>query len=93
MWRGGCIIRSRFLGEIRRAFEHNPQLPSLLQDSFFEAAIKEAERHWRDTLSFAIAQQIPVPAMSAALAFFDGYRTKRGSAAMIQAQRDRNNFV
>ncbi len=88
MWRGGCIIRSRFLGEIRRAFEQNPELPSLLQDGFFETAIKEAESHWRDTLTFAIAQQIPVPAMSAALAFFDGYRTKRGSAAMIQAQRD-----
>ncbi|WP_178862417.1 decarboxylating NADP(+)-dependent phosphogluconate dehydrogenase [Thiomicrorhabdus cannonii] len=88
MWRGGCIIRSTFLGEIKRAFDEQPGLLNLLQDSFFEHAIKQAEANWRKALIFAIEQGIPTPALSSALAFFDGYRCANGSANMLQAQRD-----
>ena len=88
MWRGGCIIRSVFLGEIKRAFTENPELPSLMMDTFFEEALKRAVPHWRNVVMYAIGRGIPVPAMSSALAFFDGYRSERVSANMIQAQRD-----
>lgn len=88
MWRGGCIIRSTFLGEIKRAFDEQPGLLNLLQDSFFEHAIKQAENNWRKAIIFAIEQRIPTPALSSALAFFDGYRCANGSANMLQAQRD-----
>lgn len=88
MWRGGCIIRSVFLGEIRRAYHEDPDLSSLLLDPFFEGAIKRTERSWRKAVVFGIESSIPTPAMSAALAFFDGYRSERVSANMIQAQRD-----
>lgn len=88
MWRGGCIIRSTFLGEIKRAFDEQPGLLNLLQDSFFEHAIKQAETNWRKAIIFAIEQRIPTPALSSALAFFDGYRCANGSANMLQAQRD-----
>jgi 6-phosphogluconate dehydrogenase len=89
MWRGGCIIRSVFLTKIQDAFDRaGPQLPSLLHDKFFIDAIANAQHGWRNTLQFAIAQGIPVPAMSAALAFYDGYRTEKLPANLIQAQRD-----
>lgn len=88
MWRGGCIIRSTFLGEIKRAFDEQPGLLNLLQDSFFEHALKQAEANWRKAIIFAIEQRIPTPALSSALAFFDGYRCANGSANMLQAQRD-----
>jgi len=88
MWRGGCIIRSTFLGEIKRAYEELPQLNNLLQDHFFESAIKSSEVLWRKAIVFGVKLSIPLPAMGSALAFFDGYRSERVSANMIQAQRD-----
>lgn len=88
MWRGGCIIRSRFLGDIRRAFAANPVLPNLLQDDYFVGQILPCIPRWREAIVFAVRSGIPVPAMGSALAFFDGYRREHGSANMIQAQRD-----
>ena len=88
LWRGGCIIRSRFLGDIKRAFERNPDLENLLLDDFFAAAIRRAEPGWRRAVALGIQQGIPLPACSAALAFFDGYRRARLPANLLQAQRD-----
>jgi 6-phosphogluconate dehydrogenase len=88
MWRGGCIIRSRFLGDIKKAFDKNPKLENLLVDDFFQAAIKEAQDGWRRTIAHAATAGIPTPAMSSALAFFDGYRRDRLPANLVQAQRD-----
>lgn len=89
MWRGGCIIRSVFLTKIQEAFKRTgPNLPSLLHDEFFISAISEAQTGWRSALQFAISQGIPVPAMSSALAFYDGYRSPKLPANLIQAQRD-----
>jgi len=88
MWRGGCIIRSRFLGEIKEAYAQDPGLPNLLQAPFFASAIKGCEANWRRAVGFAVSRGIPVPALSSALAFFDGYRRRTVAANMIQAQRD-----
>ncbi len=88
LWRGGCIIRSRFLGDIKRAFERNPDLENLLLDDFFAAAIRRAEPGWRRAVALGIQHGIPLPACSAALAFFDGYRRARLPANLLQAQRD-----
>jgi len=88
LWRGGCIIRSRFLGDIKRAFERNPELENLLLDDFFAAAIRQAEPGWRRAVALGIQHGIPLPALSAALAFFDGYRRPRLPANLLQAQRD-----
>ena len=88
MWRGGCIIRSTFLAEIKRAYDEKPALQNLLQDGFFEKAIKTSETNWRKAIIFGIEQRIPTPALSSALAFFDGYRSATCSANMLQAQRD-----
>lgn len=88
MWRGGCIIRSAFLKNIKQAYEKNPQLENLLLDSFFSAAIKQAEPGWRNTVQLAVQLGIPVPTFSAALAFYDGYRRGRLPANLLQAQRD-----
>ena len=88
MWRGGCIIRSRFLGNIKQAFEQNPELDNLLLDPFFSQAIKKAETGWRRAVTFGIERGIPLPAFSSALAFFDGYRSERLPANLLQAQRD-----
>ncbi len=88
MWRGGCIIRSAFLGEIKRAFDKNPALDNLLLDPFFKKAIKGCQRSWRKVVSTAVRKGIPVPAFSTALAFFDGFRTERLPANLLQAQRD-----
>ena len=88
MWRGGCIIRSRFLGEIRRAYDENPELTSLLLDDFFGEQIRTCVPHWRTTVAYAVTAGIPASALGSALAFFDGYRSERVSADMIQAQRD-----
>ncbi|MEA3406034.1 MAG: decarboxylating NADP(+)-dependent phosphogluconate dehydrogenase [Pseudomonadota bacterium] len=88
MWRGGCIIRSTFLSEIKRAYDEKPELQNLLQDAFFETAIKDSETNWRKAVIFGIEQSIPTPALSSALAFFDGYRSATVSANMLQAQRD-----
>lgn len=88
MWRGGCIIRSKFLGKIKEAFEKNPALTNLLLDPFFKDEIIKAEKGWRLAVSKAAELGIPIPCMSTALAYFDGYRTKNLPANLIQAQRD-----
>ncbi len=88
MWRGGCIIRSAFLGDIKSAFDKNPRLTNLLLDPFFKKAIKSCQRSWRKVVSAAVKKGIPVPAFSTALAFFDGYRCERLPANLLQAQRD-----
>ncbi len=88
MWRGGCIIRSRFLDNIKQAYENDPQLKNLMLDDFFATALKASESGWRKLIAAAIASGIPVPALSSGLAFFDGYRSGRSPANLIQAQRD-----
>jgi len=88
MWRGGCIIRSRFLKNIREAFEKDRDLVSLLLDDFFKNAIHECQESWRRVVSQAILLGVPVPCFSSALAFYDGYRSERVPANLIQAQRD-----
>lgn len=88
MWRGGCIIRSTFLAEIKKAYDESPNLSNLLRAPFFEDAIKNAEDNWRKAVIFGVESQIPTPALSSALAFFDGYRSERLPANLLQAQRD-----
>jgi 6-phosphogluconate dehydrogenase len=88
MWRGGCIIRSAFLGDIKKAFDKKPGLENLLFDPFFKKAVKSCVRSWRKVVSVAVKKGIPVPAFSTALAFFDGFRTERLPANLLQAQRD-----
>jgi 6-phosphogluconate dehydrogenase len=88
MWRGGCIIRSRFLGKIRDAFATNPELHNLLLDDFFRSVIENSQASWRRVVARAAEAGIPIPAMSAALAFFDGYRLASLPANLLQAQRD-----
>ena len=88
MWRGGCIIRSRFLGEIKRAFDKNPKLSNLMLDKFFAKAIKQCQRGWRNAVAAAAKKGIPVPAFGTALAFYDGFRSERLPANLLQAQRD-----
>jgi 6-phosphogluconate dehydrogenase len=88
MWRGGCIIRSRFLGKIKEAFDKNPKLTSLLVDDFFSSTLNDYQSAWRRAIIKAIEYGVPTPAFSTALAFFDGYRTDRLPANLLQAQRD-----
>lgn len=88
MWRGGCIIRSRFLGKIKEAYDANPKLNCLLLDGFFKQAIKDSQRSWRNVIAMAVKKGIPVPAFSTALAFYDAYRCSRLPANLLQAQRD-----
>jgi 6-phosphogluconate dehydrogenase len=88
MWRGGCIIRSRFLNDIKHAFDTAPDLVNLLLDNFFIDAIKQADQGWRQAIMLGIELGIPTPAFSAALSYYDGYRTERLPANLLQAQRD-----
>ena len=88
LWREGCIIRAVFLDDITAAFERDPALASLLIDPFFVSAVQGALPGWRRTVATAVSSGIPVPAYSSALAFYDGYRSERLPANMIQAQRD-----
>jgi 6-phosphogluconate dehydrogenase len=88
LWREGCIIRSVLLEHIKAAFERNPDLASLVLDDYFQAELEAAQPGWRRTVMRAIAAGIPVPAYSTALAFYDGFRTARLPANLIQAQRD-----
>jgi 6-phosphogluconate dehydrogenase len=88
MWRGGCIIRSRFLGKIKEAYDKDPQLLNLLTDEFFSKVLNDYQGGWRKALIHAIELGVPTPAFSTALAFFDGYRTARLPANLLQAQRD-----
>ncbi|MCK5200071.1 MAG: decarboxylating NADP(+)-dependent phosphogluconate dehydrogenase, partial [Spirochaetales bacterium] len=88
MWRGGCIIRSVFLGKIKEAFDNNPDLKNLLLDDYFLKVVENAQGAWRRVVVKAVELGIPVPAMSTALSFFDGYRNDRLPANLLQAQRD-----
>ena len=88
MWRGGCIIRSAFLNNIRDAFEKDAELTNLLLDDFFQHAVENAQAAWRRVVSTSVTLGIPMPAIGAALAYFDGYRTARLPANLLQAQRD-----
>jgi 6-phosphogluconate dehydrogenase len=88
MWRGGCIIRSRFLSKIKAAYDTNPALENLLLDSFFSGVLNQYQPSWRKALIHAIELGVPTPAFSTALAFFDGFRTERLPANLLQAQRD-----
>ncbi|MGQ9491690.1 MAG: decarboxylating NADP(+)-dependent phosphogluconate dehydrogenase [Anaerolineae bacterium] len=88
MWRGGCIIRSAFLGKIKEAFDADPGLPNLLLAPYFREALTAADGAWRRVVAAAVHLGIPVPALSSALAFYDGYRRARLPANLIQAQRD-----
>jgi 6-phosphogluconate dehydrogenase len=88
MWRGGCIIRSAFLGKIKEALDVDPNLSNLLLDDYFKAEVEAAQAAWRRVVAKAVEMGIPIPAMSSALAFFDGYRRARLPANLLQAQRD-----
>jgi 6-phosphogluconate dehydrogenase len=88
MWRGGCIIRSRFLGKIKQAFDKNPKLTNLLLDDFFTKVLIDYQPSWRRAITQAIECGVPTPAFTTALAFYDGYRTARLPANLLQAQRD-----
>lgn len=88
MWRGGCIIRSVFLGKIKEAFDNNPDITNLLLDPFFKDKVENAQRGWRKVIATAVESGIPVPALSAALSYFDAYRCERLPANLLQAQRD-----
>jgi 6-phosphogluconate dehydrogenase len=88
MWRGGCIIRSRFLDDIKKAFDKEPETPSLLLDRFFVESLKKLLPAWRQVVATAALHGVPVPTLSSALSFFDGYTTNRLPANLLQAQRD-----
>ena len=88
MWRGGCIIRSRFLGKIKEAYDRNPKLSNLMLDDYFRSEIKRCQKGWRNVVSAAMKRGIPVPAFSTALAFYDQYRAAVLPANLLQAQRD-----
>jgi len=88
VWRGGCIIRSAFLDDIKRAFDRNANLVNLLVDPFFKEAVETRQAAWRRVIVQAVQLGIPVPCLSSALAYFDGYRTARLPANLLQAQRD-----
>ena len=88
MWRGGCIIRSVFLGNIKEAFDKNPDLQNLLLDDFFRGVVERAQDGWREVCAAVMKNGIPAPAICSALNYYDGYRTARLSANLLQAQRD-----
>lgn len=88
MWREGCIIRSAFLGEIKKAFDKNPDLQNLILDDFFRDKIQTAQAGWRRVVASAVANGIPAPCLSAGLTYYDGYRCERLPANLLQAQRD-----
>ncbi|HRX58658.1 MAG TPA: decarboxylating NADP(+)-dependent phosphogluconate dehydrogenase [Eubacteriales bacterium] len=88
MWRGGCIIRSAFLGKIKEAYDRDPELSNLLLDPYFTNTVKSCVSAWRKVVAAAVETGVPVPAMSAALTYFDGYTTGRLPANLLQAQRD-----
>ena len=88
MWRGGCIIRSVFLGKIKEAYDKNPELENLLLDDYFAETIQNLVPAWREVVAYAVKAGIPMPAFSSALSYFDGYTTERLPANLLQAQRD-----
>ena len=88
MWRGGCIIRSVFLGKIKEAYDKDPELDNLLMDDYFSSVIKELIPAWREVVSYAVKIGVPMPAFSSALSYFDGYTSASLPANLLQAQRD-----
>ena len=88
LWRGGCIIRAVFLQRIKDAFDKNPALENLLLDDYFKAEVTNAQESWRSVVKTAVEFGIPCPAISGALSYYDGYRSERLPANLIQAQRD-----
>ena len=88
MWRGGCIIRSVFLGKIKEAYDANPQLKNLLLDPYFKSTVEKLVPAWRKVAAAAVSYGVPAPAMTSALSYFDGYTTRRLPANLLQAQRD-----
>jgi 6-phosphogluconate dehydrogenase len=88
VWREGCIIRSAFLGKIKEAFDRNPNLSNLLLDSYFCGVIARCQASWRRVVSKAVEAGVAAPAFTTALAFYDGYRSERLPANLLQAQRD-----
>ena len=88
IWRGGCIIRARFLDRIREAYDNEPELPNLLLAGFFARALEEAQDPWRRVVARAAELGIPTPTFSSSLAYYDGYRRARGPASLIQGLRD-----
>lgn len=88
MWRGGCIIRSRFLGNIKEAYKKKPRLPNLLLDTFFKREVRQCQSGWRNVVAVSAKKGIPAPAFASALSFYDSYRAERLPANLLQAQRD-----
>ena len=88
IWRGGCIIRAKFLGKIKEAYDRDPALANLLLDPYFTAIVHDGQRQWREVVATAATIGIPVPAFSSALSYYDSYRSATLSANLIQAQRD-----
>ena len=88
MWRGGCIIRSVFLGKIKEAYDRNPELSNLLLDPYFKETVEKLVPAWRKVVATTVASGLPAPAMTSALSYFDGYTTERLPANLLQAQRD-----
>ncbi len=88
MWRGGCIIRSAFLGKIKEAFDNNPSITNLLLDPYFRDRVDKSQEGWRKVVSTAVTNGIPVPAIASALGYYDGYRCEKLPANLLQAQRD-----
>ena len=88
MWRGGCIIRSVFLGKIKEAFDEDPALENLLMNEYFRSTVTQLLPAWREVVAYAVKAGIPMPAFSAALSYFDGYTTEKLPANLLQAQRD-----
>jgi 6-phosphogluconate dehydrogenase len=88
IWRGGCIIRAKFLDRIKEAYEEAPDLPSLMLAPFFQKALADAQPAWRRVVKVAVDQGIPIPAFASSLAYYDGYRRARGPANLIQGLRD-----
>ena len=88
MWRGGCIIRSVFLGKIREAFDRDPNIPNLLLAPYFKDLVENLTDSWRNVVATAVTNGLPVPAFSSALSYYDGYRCEKLPANLLQAQRD-----
>lgn len=88
MWRGGCIIRSVFLDDIKSAYDNNPEIKNLLMDDYFNKTVEAAQAGWRKVVAAAALSGISAPCLSSALSYFDGYRTENLPANLLQAQRD-----
>jgi 6-phosphogluconate dehydrogenase len=88
IWRGGCIIRARFLGHITQAYRADPALSNLMLAPFFQGVLSRSQQAWREVVALAVSHGIPVPAMSASLGYYDSYRSARLPANLLQAQRD-----